>query len=404
MTSQLPKIAVPLKPFQEALRLIGKVAPSKPSLPILSSVLLQIREKELILSSTDLYFGVKTKIFLSSSFEAEAAIPASSLRDMISSFDSEIIYLQFFPESLLVEANGSQVKFAINSPADFPEFPDVEEPLSTLSLEAVNQINQKVCFAAGVDQARPVLTGLLLNFSNQQIEAVATDGFRLSILKLDDKKSQDKESLLVPARFFSEVSRMATSLQAEEIKVFINKEQRQLKFVLTNTEIFVRLLEGEYPPYEKIIPDRQGINSTYLVQADLLLKELKRAQVMAREESNIVELKTDDTLSLPEEEKHNKERDKKSSKSLKSTSSLQHLIVSTQTTTKGVYQGQVPLERKSQGNQGVALNINYLQDFLQNINVNQVRLDITDSLKPLLITAPDDNSLIYVVMPFRINS
>lgn len=373
----------------KALRFVQKIVPSNPQLPILSSLLLKLDKRKLLLSSTDLYFGVQSRVFTTTKEELSIAIPGHIFKDMVNSLKSETLEIILENDRMKMKANGSVVSIPIQDPKDYPEFPEIVTKKMELTKEVMARIEKFVCFAAGIDQARPILTTLLIKLTKNGLTAVATDGFRLSVLELPEVKGEGPdEEILIPSRYFSEVFKIAEQSEVEKITIYSEEELKQLRFEVGESDIYVRLIEGEYPPYEKIIPENFSVSLTF--DGEKFFQELKRAAILAKEASNIVTIKSADLSPVDNQDKEN-------------DSLISQIIIESNSLSKGSYVGSLPLLTNISESIEIAFNVNYLLDFLSSCKPGVVEMKFNDSLKPAMFTVDEKDNFRYIVMPFRVN-
>jgi DNA polymerase III subunit beta len=369
------KIKLNLKSLQKSLKSISKAIPSNPQLPILSSILFEFKKNKLILSATDLYLGIRTTIDIENSKEKSIAVPGQMFKDIINSLSSKEITLEIKEKEVIVVAGSSRVKLPINDPSDYPDFPAIEGEEISLSSEIIQEINSLVSFAASRDQVRPILTTIMFDFSKKGLEVVATDGFRLAVNKYPQLKLDFKQKILMPIKAFEEICRIVDQVEANEIKIQVSQELKQIKVGIGENEMFVRLVEGDYPPYEKIIPENFKLELE--VSGEEIEQEFHKAAIIAREASNIVKIK-------PEKES---------------------LLIKSVTTSYGEYSGETALMKSSASAEDmeVAFDIRYLMDFFSSVKPSTIKISINESLKPVAFRLPELDEFIYVVMPFRVN-
>ncbi|MEA2056400.1 MAG: DNA polymerase III subunit beta [Patescibacteria group bacterium] len=367
------EISLKKKRVKNGLNFLKNSIPSNPQLPILSNIRLKLQEKTLTLSATDLYLGVKTRVEVSCKGELDLVVPGSTFKDLIYSFENKEIHLEKKDKSIIIKAGSSKVNIPFQNSDEYPDFPKVEGEEFKLKAKTLEEIKNLVSFAASSDQARPVLTTVLLKCSKQGLEAVATDGFRLAVLKFDELKTNKEKALLIPVKALNEVSRIVSQTNASEAVLQVSEELKQIKFKVESTEIFVRLIEGDFPPYEKIIPS--SFSSELKIEGKRFKKELSRAYILAKESSSIVRLKFEKEL----------------------------LEIKTASTALGKYRGEMEVKNKQKDSNEIAFNANYLIDFLNNVKSEEVIFKMNESLKPAIIQVKERENYKYIIMPFRIN-
>jgi len=359
--------------LSKTLTFLQKAIPSKPQLPILSSILLEVKDNKLTLSATDLYLGIKSQCIAQVEAEGAIVVPGDVFKQFIGSLAPGKINFELKDQNLLISAGKSKIKIPTQSNEDYPDFPQVKGSDLNLPLDVLDQIEKYVSFSASIDQTRPVLTTVLLKSINDGLEVVATDGFRLSTLFFSGINSNQELNLLVPVKALSEVYRIAQSSQEKELKVTLSTELKQIKFVIGDTQVFVRLIEGDYPPYEKIIPTDFRVKVS--IDGEQLSAEIKRAFILARDASNIIKLEIKDNS----------------------------LIIRSTSPAYGNYEGVVEIENMSNENGELAFNAKYLLEFLNTVKPEKIYFGMNESLKPTMITVEDIKDFKYIVMPFRVN-
>lgn len=377
------KLTILQENLKAVLTSLQKAVPSKPQLPILSSILITVIENEIELAATDLYLGIKAKIKAEVEKIGQVVVPGDVFKSLIMSLPPGEISLELKEKSLIVKTSKSKTSLPCQSSDEYPPFPKVEGDDFVLDTESLKAIDKHITFAATLDQTRPILTALLFNFSPDGLEVVSTDGFRLATLFLKDIISEESKSILIPAKAIKEVLRIALQQQVENTSFKVSEELKQVLFSIDNTEVFVRLIEGAYPPYEKIIPD--SFAHQVEIDGEELTSQIKRAFVFARESSNIVRFEF----------------------------SEENLIVKAASTAYGEYRGEMVLERGGKNNSNntdektageeIAFNAVYLLDFLNTVKPEKIWLGMNESLKPVMLRPSGMEEFRYVVMPFRVN-
>lgn len=367
------KISVLQENIRSAVVNAAKAVPARPQLAILNSLLLKATETHLEISATDLYVGIRTKVLGEIEEPGSIAIPAKTFLDMIQSLPAGKIELETQGTTLLLSSSSGKVKLQGQASDDYPDFPAQAGQSLNFSLSDLETIDQYVRFATSTDQTRLVLTSLLLKFGEKGLEVVGTDGFRLAHLVLPMTEIQAESRFLLPAKAMSEVCRIANQEKVSTVTFFVSQELKQLSFVINQTEMFVRLLDGEFPPYEKIMPAEFSLQATW--DGEEFASQIKRAFIFARETSNIVRARIEGD----------------------------QLKIFARSATQGEYEGQMPLKILKGEPSQIAFNAKYLLDFLSLVKPKTIWFGMNDSLKPALLRPETAPTYSYIVMPFRVN-
>lgn len=356
-----------LPALQSASRCVG----IRSSLPVLDNILLSLEDQKLKIAATNLEIGLIKFTPVTATTQGEITVPAKVLMELISGLGPSKIELESQGEILTIQAG--KLKATINGIAasEFPVIPLASSKGITFPKEVLLNCSQ-ILFAAAVDEGRPVLTGILTEFGEDKVDFVATDGFRLAHRQISlSKKSQVFKSL-IPKRTFEEVLRVIAEDEADEVTVSPSQNQNQIVFNTPQTIISSRLIEGQFPAWEKIIP--QKIETRVVLDKEELLRALRVAAVFAKNETNAVVLTADkDKLSL--------------------TSSA-----------KEVGGQENEIEAQIEGDKiQVAFNTKFLQDAVSSSPASQLILEFSGPLKPALLKPVGVEGLEYIVMPVRLS-
>ncbi len=370
------KISLLQENLNKGLGIVSRFIATKATLPILSNILLSTDQDQLKLSATNLEMGINFWLGAKIEKEGAIAVPARLLAELISSLPPEKIDLETKENTLFLSSGFFKAEILGMPQGEFPQIPSQQkEQILTFDKNEIFSGLSQVCFAAAQDESRPVLTGILLRQEEDLILLVATDGYRLSLKKIKTKRKKiGEESFIIPAKTLIEISRIIQEIKEEE-EISINKSvnENQVIFSLPGIEIVSRLIEGNFPEFEKIIP--QAKETRIILDKDDFFKAVKIASIFAREKANIVKIKTD----------------------------RERISVSAESPQVGVNETQV--EGKIEGqNLEIAFNFRFLLDFLNASSGKEVVFEANGPLSPGVFRSTDDDSFLHIIMPVRIQS
>lgn len=360
--------------LDKALSIVSRTLASRPQMPILGSLLFIAKENTLKIYSTNLELGVIYNLSTKIEKEGEVAIPGKLLTEFVSSLQAEKIEFKLEESKLTVSTKGTKATFTTNNPKDFPPFIDIPETQRSLPLEKIKGSITRAALSASIDEARPVLTGIKMTITEESMSLIATDGYRLSKEEITLPGKKSNLEVLIPASSLSEVTRIASEIKTEEIGFSIVESKNQVVFYLPNIYIITRLIDGEFPNTERIIP--QGFKTKVLVDKESLAKSVKTASIFARGAANIIKIKV--------------EKD--------------GLRLTANTPQIGEDEGFV--EAKVEGEEfEVAFNFRFLLDLLANFPGKEV---VFESLGPLSPGVFKPNikgvNFLHLIMPVRVQS
>jgi len=364
--------------LNKGLSLVSRLVTSKAQLPVLNNILLVTDKGRLKLSATNLETGIN--YWLGAKIEKEGAIsvPAKTLTEFVSLLPLEKVQLEV-KESTLSIVSGSYSANLVGLPAsEFPIIPTLKEE-KTFSFSSENLLKgiSQTIFAASQDEGRPVLTGVLFQIKDDHLVLVATDGYRLSFKKMKTNKNlrevkEFQKGLIIPARLLSELEKIiSSSQQKEEIGLAITSSSNQIIFITPEAEIVSRLIEGSFPEFEKIIPEKW--TTKVVLEKESFLRAVRTASIFARESANIVKFKV------------------QSSKFKISANAPQ------------VGDNLVELDVKQEGEENsIAFNSRFLMDFLSSVETEGVCFEMTTPLNPGIFRPVEDSSYFHIIMPVRV--
>lgn len=366
------KVSVTQANLHKALSVVGKIVGSRSTLPVLSNVLLATDANRLKLSSTNLEIGINTWIGAKVEETGSLTIPARLFSDYVSSLGEGNILLDQEKQTLSVKNQQTESHINGIEAKEFPSIPSFKKT-AALKIEA-NQLKgalAQVVGAASFDDTRPILNGVYFMSEKTTLVVAATDSYRLAEKTLTLAKAPKEQlKIIVPARTAQELLRM---LDTESGDVELVSEENQVMFRFGDTELISRLIDGEYPNYQQLIPE--DVLTTIEIPTKELQNNTKLAALFARESGGSVTLSADAKGQKLE---------------LKATASQ----VGDSTSSIAV---------KITGEDAVvALNSRYLLDALNSIQSEVLKVEITGKVNPCLlrpVTKQDD--YLHLIMPLR---
>jgi DNA polymerase-3 subunit beta len=363
------KVSVLKENLAKALSTCGRVVSTRGSLEILSNVMLSTESGRLKISATNLEVGIN--YWLGAKVEKDGAItvPARLLTDIVNSLSSEKVELEV--EELNLHLNSDKDKLTIKgiSVDEFPLIPSIDNTSFKISSKVFRDALNLVDFAAALDEARPVLSGVYMNVDGDTLTLAATDSYRLAekIIKLD-KKVTDKYEIIVPARALIELARTLGDFD-EDIKVCIG--ENQILFAATEVEFTSRLIEGNFPNYKQIIPENNDTKAT--VKSSDLASVLKVASLFAKENANSVNI------------------------FVRAKGKIEINATSSQ-----IGDSSSVVSAEVEGKDGeISFNSRYILDVLGNLKDDMVEFEISGKLNPGVIRPVGKKDYTYIIMPLR---
>lgn len=359
-----------------SLQAVSRSVGVRASLPVLANILIQTENGKLKFSATNLEIGVIKRVNAQVEQEGEITVPAKTFLEIVSSLVGSNLEIEALGEQLRISTKSFNATLNGISAAEFPSIPLSSENSIMISSKLLQKTLPQITFAAATDEGRPVLTGILTEIKDSSLELVATDGFRLAHKKASiDGNPENPFRVLIPKRTFEEIVRLiAEDLgeEGEKVEVSTSENQNQMVFKIGQTQLSSRLIEGQFPSWDKIIPAE--FKNRSVLDRQELLKALKLASVFAKDAANVVKLQT-------------------ATNQLKLSSEAKELG-----------QQQTEVEAQTEGEEIViAFNSKFLIDALSAVASPQVSIEFSGNLSPALIKPIGEEGLEYVVMPIRLS-
>jgi len=275
--------------LNKVLPTVGRNISTRTQLPILSNILLKTEKGQIKLATTNLELGMSFTIPAKIEKEGEITVPGKLLTEFVSNLTADKIEFILEGTNLLVKTNKTNASFTTIPASDFPPFPDITKIKSPFPFKKIKNTIGRIVFAASTDEGRPVLTGVKTVITNGKITFSATDGYRMSLEEVKLSEKQEDLNIILPAQTLSEVMRISQELKTEEIGFSIIENKNQAIFTLPGTLIFTRLIDGEFPNVEKIIP--ASFKTKTVIDRDQFIQAVKTVSLFARGAANIVKIK-----------------------------------------------------------------------------------------------------------------
>ncbi len=377
------KVTVLQENLARGLGIVSRAVSPRSTLPVLSNILIATDEGRLRLSATNLEMGITCWIPARIEEDGSTTVPARTFADLVNTLPGEQVALSLdqHTQTLNVRSGTSTNDIKGIDAQEFPPFPapEMEEALQ-LNVADFKEMVQQVAFAASVDEARPVLMGVLLNVQGDQLEMAAADGFRLSVRRASlASPAPQPLNVIIPARALSELARIASLSDGQNaISMFVPQGRGQVIFRIKDVELVSQLIDGTFPDYQQIIP--RSYKSRTLLSTASLLKACKQAEIFAREGSNVARLniKPAESDMAPSE-------------------------VEISATSEETGKNETIVEATVDGS-GVliAFNVKFLREALEVIKTPNVALETTAPNTPGVLRPVGDDNFLHVIMPMHL--
>lgn len=378
------KAAILQKQMADAFGIASRAAAPKALLEILSQVYVGTDEDALVLAGTNLETAIRVRVPAKIEEPGAVALPIKTFGELVKQSPDGRLDLTANGKGTL-ECHCATIKSTVRGlgAGDFPAIPEFgysykRDPgrIVTLSAEILKTAIEHTAFSAASDDARPILAGILFHLEDDKLTLATADGFRLSVwTSALSQPTGDTRKVIVPARGMAEVARLLPG----EGEVQVAFVESQIQFQLGAVEVFVQLIEGNFPDYKQIVP-KQTVTRT-VVDTGLLHKAVKRAAIFARESANIVRLAV-----APGD-----------------LDQMSTLTVAAEAADTGNSSEVLPALVEGEAIE-IAFSARYLNDLLGVLDAPQVAMETTSYSAPGKFTGVNLDNYVHVIMPMHISN
>jgi len=357
----------------QSLQFVKSAVATKTTVPILTYVYLRAEDDTLYLQGNNLEIGLALSMPVIVEEQGEVCLPASLFIDIISKLPSVTLEIHVNERNrAVIHAGYSDIEIQGENTGEFPkvEFQDVSEYNALLDRTEFAKAIKQTIFAAAEDEIKQILTGVLFESRDEKLNLVAVDGHRLALKSLELER--DFPQTVVPARGLKEWQKIIS--KTKDDKVSIATLDSQILFNCGDIHFISRLLQGQFPAYDKIIPT--DFVASFRCSRKDFFDLLGRMEVLAEiDQTNTVKIAI----------------------------SSNEVMVSTLPSERGTAKEILPAEINiSETGLEIGFNVEYLMDPLSNMDSDEIEMKLTSNLGPALIKVPEDESYMYVVMPVRL--
>jgi DNA polymerase III subunit beta len=375
----------------EAIGSAGRAVASRSgALPILSGLLVRTAGDEIHLAGSDLELTIRVSAPAEVDDEGAAVLPARLFGDIVRSLEPGAVSVDVGEDEARIKSGRSDFSLRVLAAEDFPRLPEVAGSGVRMDAAALAEALRQVIPAASRDDARPILTGVLLVAEGSGLRLVATDSYRLGVRDLPGESvlaahlsgaAAEGRHVLVPAKALGELQRLlgagsgpgSAAAPGTENTVELSFSDRDACFDTGRARVSTRLIEGQFPNYQQLIPS--GYPNRLVVPREAFIEAVKRVRLIGRD------------------------RDNAPIRLMMSTSGLE-----LQTIVHDVGQATETLDAKYEGTETtIAFNPEFLLDGLGAISSEEVSVETLDTSKPAIVRSADGGDFLYLLMPVRVS-
>lgn len=353
----------------EPLQAVCGIVEKRNTLPILSNVLLEKQADRLTLLATDIDIQIKTELSTESSDSTTLTVAARKMQDILRSLPEGEVSLTLDEKRLQIKSGRSRFNLQTLSAEEFPRMLLSDNNVTRLKLSQKQFKNLLIQaqYAMAFQDVRYYLNGLLLVVKNNEVVVVATDGHRLAYARESLTEELPNIEVILPRKTVLELSRQLAEVD-DPLEIMLTPSQARFNF--GNIELISKLIDGKFPDYERVIP--KSHNKVIKIQRSSLTQSLLRVRILTNEKIPGVNLIfSENSLSI-----HGKNIEREEAQEEIEISYPHDSI-------------------------DIGFNVNYLLDFLNNVDNDEIECHLLDASSSALFQLPDNADFKYVVMPMR---
>ena len=367
--------------LQKIINLIQRIITKNPKLPILENILIEVENKKIKISATNLELGLNIWLKGKINGEGKVCVPINLISNIINNSKDERIELNTENLNLIIKSDNYSAIIKGYDYNDFPIIPNLNTILSSikdkekenileLSTKEIKELISQLENIVTISETHPELSGIYLKFKKNEIEAVATDSIRLGIKKIKIAENNINKNIILPLISFYELIQILNLKEHESVKIIIN--DNQIVFDFDNIYFVSRLINGSYPNYEQIIP--KEFNIILKLNKQEFINQLKLVSLFTSNNNDI---------KLEILNKENK---------IKLTSQTQ----------QGSSSAIIKADIEGRGLEGIIFNYKFILDGLNNIkDKNNIIFKIQNESTPILIEGVEKDTFNYILMPIK---
>lgn len=371
--------------LKRGLSIVSHAVSSRSPLPVLANVLLTTENGQLLLSATDLEIGIKTRVGAQVETPGATTVPAKLFVDVVNNLpnDKVTLTLDARTQTLTVECGRFVTNIKGISADDFPPIPTTDDDQPTLRLppDLLRGAIEQVAFAAATDDSRPVLTGVLIRIRDNIVTFAAADGFRLATRSIElpataiDPMAETRD-FIVPARALNEMARSLGDTEGE-VSLTVAPGGGQILFSTSHVDLVSRLIDGNFPDFERIIPT--DYDTRTLLDTPEFLKAVRLASLFATSSQQVIKLTIESGGELGPGK----------------------VTISANAAEVGDNTGELDAMVTGEGG-AIAMNVRFLLDAINNAKAAQIALETRTAQSPGVFRPVGQDDYIHIIMPMTV--
>lgn len=362
------------KDLEEALDSVSRILPSKSPTPIITGVYMKAENSMLEIQANNFELGIMIKIPVNTEVPGEIVVTGKYLLDIIKKVSGSTVSISYNDSEHIASIKSDTANFKLLCMA-VEDFPKIKQPESfahfVLKTKTIKQLIQKTSYSCATDSdSKPIFTGCCLRTENNSVTMSATNTHRIAVMKEECNGEFENLSLIIPSKTVIELSRMLEHSDPSN-DVSIDCSNKSICFTFENAYVVSRLIDGEFPPYDRVIPKSSDTIAT--VKVSDIKSPVERIALIAKETEykNIQFIFSQNGINI---------------------SAYSPDIGNAEENVNAIVEGP---------DLTISFNYNYITDVLKVLESDEFVMKLTKSLNPVDIREKGNDNFIYIITPVR---
>lgn len=358
----------------KVLNIVSKAVSVRTTIPVLKGILIKAEEGKLTMSASDLDLSIEDSTEAEVSEEGSVIVMARLFSDIVRKLPGDEVQIETDDDNnVFIKSMNSEFKIIGMQTDEFPVINNATDESEFIEFDksTFKEMIDKTSFAASIDETRGVITGVLLELSQEEIQMVAIDGFRMAINRrtmYNDKPYR----FIIPAKILNELSKIITETEegSDKVRLYMNSKKAVFRFDEIQAEL--KLLDGNFIAYKDILPKESRI--TVICDRTLLMESIERASLLTKTgKNNLIKMNI-----------------------------MQNVIEITSDSDEGNVKEEIIVD-KSGDDLVIGFNAHYVLDVLKAIDDEKIKIRLNSSINPCLVEPAEGNDYQYLILPVRIS-
>lgn len=358
--------------LSKALNIVSKAISNRTTLPLLKGILLETTSNRFLkLTASDMDMSIEKSIPVQIIKEGSTVVSAKLFSDIIKKLPNDEIKIKNEESVVTIKCLSSEFNIVGQEADDFPKIGEItRDNVIKLNKNIIGNMIRKTSFAASPEEAKGIIVGVLIEIMDGNLSMVALDGFRMAIAR-ESISNRERVKLIIAARILNEINKIFAEEDDNEVEIIL--EDQKAVFILNDTYIVLRIMEGEFIKYNEILPKEH--QTVLKINRSEIIDCLERASLLAREKrNNLIRLVISD----------------------------ENLTISSQSD-EGQLREEMIVEKEGSDLE-IGFNVKYLLEVFKATDDEQIIMEFNTNISPCIVKPLEGDEYEYLILPVRISA